>query len=45
MTNRYATIDLEMKRIEQAQAIDHATLGAVALWRTDASILMWLEAL
>jgi integrase/recombinase XerD len=42
-TNRYATIDLEMKRkaIEHAQAIDHAT----TLWRTDASILTWLEAL
>ena len=46
-TNRYATIDLEMKRkaIERAQAIDHATSGELTLWRTDASILTWLEAL
>ncbi len=46
-TNRYATTDLEMKRkaIEQAQAIDHTNDDGVALWRTDASILAWLEAL
>jgi hypothetical protein len=46
-TNRYATIDLEMKRkaIEQAQAIDHATSGELGLSRTDASILTWLESL
>jgi hypothetical protein len=46
-TNRYATIDPEMKgkAIEQAQAIDNATDSGVALWRTDASILAWLEAL
>ena len=46
-TNRYATTDLEMKRkaIEQAQAIDHTTDDGAALWRTDASILAWLEAL
>ncbi|HYZ87392.1 MAG TPA: site-specific integrase [Bryobacteraceae bacterium] len=46
-TNRYATIDLEMKRkaIEQAQAIEHTTDDGAALWRTDASILTWLEAL
>ena len=45
-TNRYATVDLEMKRkaIEQARPLDHATT-AVALWRTDASILKWLETL
>jgi integrase/recombinase XerD len=45
-TNRYATVDLEMKRkaIEQARPIDDATFG-LALWRTDASILTWLEAL
>jgi integrase len=45
-TNRYATVDLEMKRkaIEQARPIDQAT-DALALWRTDASILKWLEAL
>jgi site-specific recombinase XerD len=46
-TNRYATIDLEMKRkaIEQAQAIDHKASVGLSLWRTDASILTWLEAL
>jgi site-specific recombinase XerD len=45
-TNRYATVDLEMKRkaIEQARPIDDATIG-LAVWRTDASILTWLEAL
>jgi len=45
-TNRYATTDLEMKRkaIEKAQAIGHTASGA-ALWRTDASVLAWLEAL
>jgi integrase len=46
-TNRYATIDLEMKRkaIERAQAIDRATSAELTLWRTDASILTWLETL
>jgi site-specific recombinase XerD len=46
-THRYATTDLEMKRkaIEQAQAIDHTTDDGAALWRTDASVLAWLEAL
>jgi integrase/recombinase XerD len=45
-TNRYATVDLEMKRkaIEQARPADFGTSGP-ALWRTDASILKWLEAL
>jgi len=45
-TNRYATVDLEMKRkaIEQARPIDHTTTG-LALWRSDASILTWLEGL
>jgi site-specific recombinase XerD len=45
-TNRYATVDLEIKRkaIEQAQPIDQHTTG-LASWRTDASILTWLEAL
>jgi integrase/recombinase XerD len=45
-TNRYATVDLEMKRkaIEQARPIDHAS-APLALWRTDASILTWLETL
>lgn len=45
-TNRYATVDLEMKRnaIEQARPTDFGTSGP-ALWRTDASILEWLEGL
>jgi hypothetical protein len=45
-TIRYATVDLEMKRkaIERARPIDHATNG-LALWRSDASILTWLETL
>jgi integrase/recombinase XerD len=45
-TNRYATVDLEMKRkaFERARPIDHATTG-LALWRSDAPILTWLEAL
>jgi site-specific recombinase XerD len=45
-TNRYATVDLEMKRkaIEQARPINHAT-ATLALWRTDTSILTWLETL
>jgi integrase/recombinase XerD len=46
-TNRYATIDIEMKRkaIEKAQGIEHANDSGAALWRTDSSILTWLEAL
>jgi hypothetical protein len=46
-TNRYATADLEMKRkaIEQAQGTDHTKDDGAALWRADASILAWLEAL
>jgi len=45
-TNRYATVDLEMKRkaLEQSRPIDYDD-GGLALWRTDASILTWLEAL
>jgi integrase/recombinase XerD len=45
-TNRYATVDLEMKRkaIEQARPIDETAAG-IAVWRSDASILTWLEAL
>lgn len=45
-TNRYATVDLDMKRkaIEQARPIDGGAPGA-ALWRTDASVLAWLESL
>jgi integrase/recombinase XerD len=45
-TNRYATVDLEMKRkaIEQARPTNFAPDGP-AQWRTDASILDWLEGL
>jgi len=44
-TTRYATVDLDMKRkaIEQAHPADFAP--GSALWRTDASVLAWLEAL
>jgi integrase/recombinase XerD len=46
-TNRYATIDIETKRkaIEKAQALEHVNDSGAELWRTDASILAWLEAL
>jgi integrase/recombinase XerD len=46
-TNRYATVDLEMKRkaIESARRPMNATDAGVARWRSDASILQWLEAL
>jgi integrase/recombinase XerD len=45
-TNRYVTIDLEMKReaIAKARPVDDHT-DPVAPWRSDASILEWLEAL
>ncbi len=45
-TNRYATVDLELKReaIAKAQPVGDATT-IPASWRTDASILAWLEAL
>ena len=45
-TNRYATVDLEMKRkaIEQARPTDFGSDGP-APWRTDASVLDWLEGL
>jgi len=45
-TNRYATVDLDMKRkaIEQARPTDFGATGP-ALWRTDASVLEWLESL
>ncbi|MBI3458154.1 MAG: tyrosine-type recombinase/integrase [Candidatus Rokubacteria bacterium] len=43
-TNRYATIDLEMKRQALAKAQPLSTPRRPA-WRRDASILEWLEAL
>jgi integrase/recombinase XerD len=45
-TNRYATVDLEMKRKAIAKAKPIPTLTrSVAAWRKEASILEWLEAL
>ena len=45
-THRYATVDLDMKRqaLDKARPTTGATAGP-ALWRTDASVLEWLEAL
>jgi site-specific recombinase XerD len=45
-TNRYVTVDLEMKReaIAKARPVDDGT-DPVAPWRSEASILEWLEAL
>jgi site-specific recombinase XerD len=45
-TNRYATVDLEMKReaILRAKPIDNNTSDIIA-WRYDTTILEWLEAL
>lgn len=45
-TNRYVAVDLEMKReaIAKARPVDDRT-GPIAPWRSDASILEWLEAL
>jgi site-specific recombinase XerD len=44
-TNRYATVDLEMKRDAISKAAPLDTTPTVALWRSDASILSWLESL
>ena len=45
-TNRYATVDLEMKRaaINRAKPLADENPAAAA-WRRDASVLEWLEAL
>ena len=43
-TNRYATIDLEMKRQALAKAQPLSTPRRPA-WRRDATIIEWLEAL
>jgi integrase/recombinase XerD len=43
-TNKYATIDLDLKRQALAQAHSPAT-ESLANWRHDATILEWLEAL
>lgn len=44
-TNRYASVDLDMKRkaIESAAALENPPMATH--WRTDASILEWLAAL
>ena len=46
-TNRYAAIDLETKRqaLERAGPVAAASESTVTAWRTDASVLEWLEAL
>jgi integrase/recombinase XerD len=45
-TNRYAAVDLEMKRAAVAKARPVGAIDpAVAAWRTDRTILQWLEAL
>ena len=45
-TNRYAAVDLEMKRaaIAKARPIGHID-PSVANWRSNSTILDWLEAL
>ncbi len=45
-TNKYATIDLEMKRkaLQKAKPLDSKT-NSKALWRKDPNILEWLESL
>jgi len=45
-TNRYAAVDLEMKRAAIAKAQPVPVVDpAVAAWRTDTTILKWLESL
>lgn len=45
-TNRYAAVDLETKRAAVAKARPIGAIDpAVSAWRTDATILQWLEAL
>jgi integrase/recombinase XerD len=45
-TNRYAAVDLETKRAAVAKARPLGEIDpALAAWRTDATILRWLEAL
>jgi site-specific recombinase XerD len=45
-TNRYAAVDLEMKRAAVAKARPMGRVApAVAAWRNDRTILQWLEAL
>jgi len=46
-TNRYAAVDLETKRaaLERAGPLTATSHSPLASWRTDASVLEWLEAL
>jgi integrase/recombinase XerD len=44
-TNRYAAVDLEMKRAAITKAHPDGLDDAVAAWRKDATIMDWLEAL
>jgi site-specific recombinase XerD len=46
-TNRYAAVDLETKRkaLDRAGPVVDAAGPTVTAWRTDASVLEWLEAL
>jgi site-specific recombinase XerD len=45
-TNRYTTVDLEMKRAALAKAGPIGKVQPTLVgWRSDASILAWLEAL
>jgi len=43
-TNRYATIDIDMKR-EALARVESPKTAPMTSWRTDATILEWLEAL
>jgi len=44
-TNRYATVDLQMKREAISKASPVTADGPAVTWRTDNTILQWLEAL
>lgn len=46
-TNRYVAIDLETKRkaLERAGPVAGASVSNITSWRTEASVLEWLEAL
>jgi hypothetical protein len=46
-TNRYAAVDLETKRdaLKRAGPVTGTAEPAVTSWRTDASVLNWLEGL
>jgi len=45
-TNRYAAVDLATKRAAVAKARPVGDIDpSLAAWRTDASVLRWLEAL